>query len=154
MRTLITEYRGWEIFFDTDSEDFYTVSNEYDKQNTKKSFASTKKFIDDYIKDNNEFRTIVVQSLPSMFSKGYVLKLIGIRKDGRFMCEDEKGKKKQLSLYDETDYFLVNPENDKYFKELSELRKNREEIDSKIKETEKRVIKVDVKQIRKNLFGE
>jgi hypothetical protein len=36
-----------EIYFDTDSEEFYTLSNQYDKENTKKSFASTKKYIDD-----------------------------------------------------------------------------------------------------------
>ena len=78
MRTLITEYRGWEIFFDTDKEEFYTVSNEYDKDNTKKYFASTKKFIDDYIKENNEFKPILVQKQQSMYSDGEIIKLIGI----------------------------------------------------------------------------
>ena len=154
MRTLITEYRGWEIFFDTDSEDFYTVSNEYDKQNTKKSFASTKKFIDDYINENNNFKPILVQKEPSMFSDGEVIKLIGVRKDGKFMYEDKNGKKQQLSSYNETDYFLINPKNDEAFKRIAELGKQQEKITNEIKEIRKTIIKVDVKQVRKNLLGE
>ena len=154
MRTLITEYRGWEIFFDTNKEEFYTVSNEYDKDNSKKSFASTKKFIDDYIKENNEFKDILVQKEPSMFNNVEVIKLIGIRKDGDFMYEDKDGKKQRLSSYNEKDYFLINPENDEHFKKIAELEKKRDEIGSEIKEIKKKLIKVDVKQVKKNILGE
>ncbi len=154
MRTLITEYRGWEIFFDTDKEEFYTVSNEYDKDNTKKTFASTKKFVDDYIKENNSFKPILVQKEPSMFNNGEIIKLIGIRKDGDFMYEDKDGKKQRLSSYNEKDYFLINPENDETFKKIAELEKKRDEIGSEIKELKKTIIKVDVKQVKKNLLGE
>lgn len=153
MRTLITEYRGWEIFFDTDKEEFYTVSNEYDKDNIKKSFASTKKFIDDYIKENNEFKPILVQKEPSIFNNGEVIKLIGIRKDGDFMYEDKDGKKQRLSSYNEKDYFLINPENDEPFKRIAELEKKREEIGSEIKEIKKIIIKVDAKKIKQNILG-
>lgn len=152
MRTLITDYRGWEVFFDTDKEEFYTVSNEYDKDNTKKSFASTKKFIDDYIKENNEFKPILVQKEESIFSNKVIIKLIGIRKDGKFMYEDKDGKKQQLSSYYESDYFLINPKNDESFGKINKLKLEREKIDSKIKELNKTIIKVDVKQIRENLL--
>ena len=54
MKTLIENYRGFEIFFDTDNENFYSVSDKYDRQETKKSYASAKKSIDDYIKYNTE----------------------------------------------------------------------------------------------------
>ena len=154
MRTLITEYRGWEIFFDTDKEEFYTISNECDKDITKKSFASTKKFVDDYIKENNSFKPILVQKETSMFNNGEIIKLIGIRKDGDFMYEDKDGKKQRLSSYNEKDYFLINPENDEPFKKIAELEKRRDEIGSKIKEIKKTIIKVDVKQVKKNLLGE
>lgn len=154
MRTLITEYRGWEIFFDTDKEEFYTISNEHDKDITKKSFASTKKFVDDYIKENNSFKPILVQKEPSMFNNGEIIKLIGIRKDGNFMYEDKDGKKQRLSSYDEKDYFLINPENDEPFKKIAELEKRRDEIGSEIKEIKKTIIKVDVKQVKRNLLGE
>jgi len=152
MRTLITDYRGWGIFFDTDKEEFYTVSNEYDKDNTKKSFASTKKFIDDYIKENNEFKPILVQKEESIFSNKVIIKLIGLRKDGKFMYEDKDGKKQQLSSYNESDYFLINPINDEAFEKINKLRLEREKIDSKIKELNKTIVKIDVKQIRENLL--
>jgi hypothetical protein len=153
MRTLITEYRGWEIFFDTDKVEFYTVSNEYDKDNTKKSFASTKKFIDDYIKENDNFKPFFVQKQKSIYSDSDIIRIIGIRKDGNFMYEDKEGKKRQLSSYSEKDYFLINPENDIAFEKISQLLEQQNKINNEIKEIEKTIIKVDVKQIRNNLLG-
>lgn len=154
MRVLIENYRSWEIYFDTDKEDFYTVSNEYDKQETKRSYASAKKYIDDYIKENNVFKPIKVQKMPSMFSEGETITLIGIRKDKAFMYEDKDGKKQQLSSYNESDYFVVDTKNDVHFKRIAELAVERKRIDAELKEIEKSVIKVDVKQIRRNLFND
>lgn len=154
MRVLIENYRGWEIYFDTDKEEFYTVSNEYDKQETKRSYASSKKYIDDYIKSNNVFKPIKVQKMPTMFSEGKIITLIGIRKDKAFMYEDEEGRKQQLSSYDERDYFIVDSRNDGHFKRIAELAIERKRIDDEIKEIEKSVIKVDVKQIRQNFLNE
>ena len=154
MRVLIENYRGWEIYFDTGKEDFYTFSNEYDTQQTKKSYASAKKYIDDYIKENQNFKPIKVQKMRSFFNSGAVITLIGLRKDGIFMYEDVKGRKQQLSKYDEEDYFLVNPENDAIFQELELLYKEEKELTDKIKYASSKVIKVDVKQIKKNILGE
>lgn len=154
MRVLIENYRGWEIYFDTDKEEFYTVSNEYDKQETKRSYASSKKYIDDYIKSNNVFKPIKVQKMPTMFSEGKVITLIGIRKDKAFMYEDEEGIKQQLSSYDERDYFIVDSRNDVHFKRIAELAIERKRIDDEVNQIEKSVIKVDVKQIRQNFFNE
>lgn len=149
-RILIEEYRKWEIFFDTDKEEFYTVSNEFDKENVKKSYAATKKFIDDYIKDNFEFKPVQVQNLKTTYSNQRVMTLIGIRKDGLFMCE-EKGKKSQFSKYDEDSFFLVNEDNNVLFKEIEELMAERDAIDNKIKAVEKKVVKVTVADYRKLL---
>lgn len=154
MRVLIENYRGWEIYFDTDKEEFYTVSNEYDKQETKRSYASSKKYIDDYIKSNNVFKPIKVQKMPTMFSEGKVITLIGIRKDKAFMYEDEEGRKQQLSSCDERYYFIVDSRNDVYFKRIAELAIERKRIDDEVNEIEKSVIKVDVKQIRQNFLNE
>ena len=154
MRVLIENYRGWEIYFDTEKEEFYTVSNEYDKQETKRSYASSKKYIDDYIKSNNVFKPIKVQKMPTMFSEGKAITLIGIRKDKAFMYEDEEGRKQQLSSYDERDYFIVDSRNDVHFKRIAELAIERKRIDDEVKEIEKSVIKVDVKQIRQNFLNE
>ncbi len=154
MRVLIENYRSWEIYFDTDKEDFYTVSNEYYTQQTKKSYASAKKYIDDYLKENQNFKPIKVQKMSSINNSAEVITLIGLRKDGVFMYEDVKGNKKQFSKYDESNYFLLNPENDAIFQELELLYKERNAIDEKIKYASSKVIKVDVKQVKKNLLGE
>jgi hypothetical protein len=154
MRVLIEDYKGWGIYFDTEKEDFYTISNQYDKEQTKRSYSSTKKFIDDYIKENNEFKPIKVQKMPSMYSDGEIITLIGIRKDKSFMYQDKDGNKKQLSRYNESDYFLVDAKNEKYFNRIEELSIERSKLDNELKEIEKSIIKLDVKQIRKNLFGE
>jgi hypothetical protein len=153
-KTLIETYRGWEIYFDTNSEDFYTTSNEYDKDAKKRSYASTKKFIDDYIKENNEFKPIKVQSMETSYKSSSVITLIGIRKDGAFIFQDEKGNKKQLSSYDESDFFLVNQNNEGYFNEIEKLENEIKSLREKIKEAESKIVKVDVKQIRRNLLGQ
>ena len=154
MRTLITEYRGWEIFFDTDKEEFYTVSNKYDKDNIKKSFAATKKFIDDYIKSNFNFKPILVQSEPSIFRGTEIRKITGIRKDGDFMFEDKEGKPKRFSKYDERDYFLVNQDNDCLLENILALELQSKGIDSQIKELKEKLIKVDVRQIKEKFLNE
>jgi len=154
MRALIETYRGWEIYFDTDKEEFYTVSNQYDNDKVKKYYTSAKKYIDDYIKENSDFKPIKVQKMPSMFGDGETITLIGIRKDKAFMYEDKDGNKKQLSSYSENDYFLIKEENKKHFEKVAELRIERNKIDEELKKIEENVIKVTVKQIRRQLLGE
>lgn len=154
MRILIENYRGWEIYFDTEKETFYTYSNQYDNQQTKKSYASTKKFIDDYIKENQSFKPIKVQKMKTMYNDAKFLTLIGLRKDGAFMYEDEKGEKAQLSKYDEKEFFVVNPKNDVYFIELERLYSEQRKISKLIEEEQSKIVKVDIKQIRRNLLGE
>lgn len=149
-KILIEDYRKWEIFFDTDKEEFYTVSNEYDKDITKKSYAATKKFIDDYIKDNFKFTPVKVYNLETIWQKSRIKTLIGIRKDGVFMCEED-GKKSQFSKYDEAQYFLVNDANDVIFKEIEDLIVERKVLEDKIKDAQDRVIKVSVAEYRKTL---
>ena len=55
MKIKIEDYRGWSIEFDTEKESFYCHSEQYDRDETKKSYSSVKKFVDDFIKDNFTF---------------------------------------------------------------------------------------------------
>lgn len=151
MRTLIENYRGFEIYFNTDKEEFYTISNEHDTEKTKKSYASTKKFIDDFLKKNINFKPINVMKEKSLYSDSKIITLIGIRKDGAFTYEDKEGNKQQLSKYDEKDYFAINSLNDKYFEELDILYKQQKDLSEKIKETNSKIIKFNVEQIRQSL---
>jgi hypothetical protein len=43
----------------------------------------------------------MVQKFETTFSSAEIIKLVGIRKDNKFMYEDKNGKIKQLSTYDE-----------------------------------------------------
>ena len=111
MRVEIENYRGWDISFDTERETFYAKSVEYDRGETKRSFASAKQFVDDFIKENLQFKPVWVEKVPSQYNNQNKIKLIGIRKDKRFVYEDADGKKNQLSEYSEKDYILCNEEN-------------------------------------------
>lgn len=109
MKVLIENYRNHEIYFDTEENTFFSISDIYDRQSEKKSFASAKKEIDDFIKDNINFKPIIIQNM-----YGEKITLLAIRKDGRFVYE-EKGKKEQFSTYDESNFFLYSSENDNIF---------------------------------------
>lgn len=145
---LIEEYRGWEITFNKENEKFNAVSNEYDDEVDKKSFSATKAYIDDYIKKNQKFKPVMVQKMPNMFNGKNIIKLIGIRKDGRFMYEDSDGKKQQLSSYDENSYFLVDEENDAVFKEMNDLENQIKKLNDQKKALESKVIKVGILELK------
>lgn len=148
MRVLIENYRGWDIYFDTEKEEFYTVSNEYDNEQNKRSFASAKKYIDDYIKQNSEFKPFKATSMPTFYDDSKEITIVGIRKDGAFMFEDNKGERQQLSKYSEGDYFLVNEENNVHFEQIKSLREGIKELQSLIKDAEKMVVKETLKSIK------
>lgn len=143
MKILIENYRGWDIYFNTDKESFYAESNEYDNQQEKKSYASAKKFIDDFIKDNVTFT-------PFFIYKEYdqkPIKVVGIRKDKRFVYEGAKGLE-QLSEWSEKDYFLTNEKNEPIFDKINKLLKNREELDTTIKDARKELVKEYITSIK------
>lgn len=152
MKILIENYRNWQIFFDTDSENFYADTDDQISKE-KKSYAAAKKYIDDFIKENRNFKPIQVELMPSMYSSHNKITLTEIRKDGAFIYEDRDGSKKQFSVYSEDSYFLVDPNNEVHFNKLKELYSKIEELQNQIKETENLVVKVTVKEIKRNLLG-
>jgi hypothetical protein len=134
MTVTIDNYRGWEISFNTESESFLAYSDRFDEEIIgKSSFSSIKKYIDEFITNNQKFRPFHLQFNPLTYgiNKGTTIKIIGQRKDGKFVYE-QKGEKKILSSYDEKYYMLFDEENDKLIKEynqkLDELDKQRSEL--------------------------
>jgi hypothetical protein len=125
MKIQIENYRGWDVLFDTEKETFYAQSDEYDTGTHKKSFASAKKYIDDFIKDNAEFKPFWVTGNPNAWSGDKKpVKIIGIRKDKRFVYESSKdGSACQVSEYDENKYMLIYPENEAHFNQLEYIKK-------------------------------
>jgi hypothetical protein len=126
MKIEIEDYRNWTIYFDTGVENFYCHSNQYDYQQTKQSFSACKKYIDDFLKDNTEFKPFWVESIPGGI--GERLKIIGIRKDGRFMSEKPDGTKGQVSDFNLKRYMLLVDENKQYWDELQKKRQEIEEL--------------------------
>ncbi len=123
MKTEVDNYRGWEIFFDTDTEKFTAYSNSHDTEIEKGSYSSIKKGIDEFIKENETFKTFYAEPTPGqLMYNGKKIKVIGIRKDGIFIYEDVNGKKRQLSKYDESRFMLINPENEAVLKKYNEMK--------------------------------
>jgi hypothetical protein len=154
MKVEIEIYRGWSISFDTEKETFYCHSEQWDKDENKKSFASTRKWIDDFIKENEVFKPIWVEIKPDTYNIDKRIKLIGIRKDGRFIYENEKGDKKQLSDYNEKDYILYNPENDKYREEANQVSVELEELRLKRNAILKKVVGIELTEYKKQILGQ
>jgi hypothetical protein len=104
MKVEIENYRGWDISFDTDRETFYAVSSEYDTDRTKESFAAVKKSIDDYIKDNLEFKPF--KAIHSRWGGDTfeIKEFVGLRKDKRFIVKSKESTE-QFSESDEKDVY-------------------------------------------------
>ena len=154
MKTIIENYRGFDIEFDTNCEKFQCiVSDDITKESI--SFKAVKIFIDEYKKNNQDFKPFWVEAIPDAYTEDKSLKIVGIRKDGRFISETTNGKKQQVSDYDLQRYMLSKPENkaimDQY--KLTEQigRKQREENDLKKKELISQLNIVTLKQFKKSI---
>ena len=151
MKVEIENYRGWQISFDTEKETFYCHSEQWDRDENKKSYASTKKWIDDFIKENETFKPVWIETKPTSYNSEKRIKLIGLRKDGKFIYEDEKGEKKQLSQYEEKNYILYNPENDKYREEAKKIDAEMEQLRLKRNAILDKVVCIDMEAYKKQI---
>ena len=154
MKIKIEDYRGWSIEFDNEKESFYCHSEQYDRDETKKSYSSVKKFVDDFIKDNFSFPRTKMQSKPSSWKDREILTLVGIRKDERLVYEDEKGDKHQLSEYNEKDYILYSEENDKHYDYADKLQEKIDQLMKEKKEILNNVIGVELVDFKKQLLSD
>lgn len=155
MTSNIENYRGFEIWFDTELESFQCDID--DSRSIKKSYSGLKKFIDEYLKENNTFKVLRVIPNPQNRRYGYekITKVIGIRKDGRFIGETATGEKIQISDYDLDRVALFDEKNEPFIKLLNEL--NKEERDfmdlrnKKEKEILAKIQVVTLKEYKKSL---
>jgi len=153
MKVIIDNHRGWEISFDTELETFYCISDRYDRDETKKSFASIKKFIDDFIKENEIFEPVWVETKPDSYTSDKKIKLIGIRKDGRFIYENSKGEKQQLSDYNEKDYILYDATNDKFRLEAEKINKEIKVLNAKRDAVLDKITGIELTEYKKKLLS-
>lgn len=115
---LIENYRGYDIYFDKSRDRFYT-SIDNSGWSEKQSFSSVKKFIDEHIKSNFKFVPFSVISLERWGEFKKRIKITSIRKDGRFIGQDETGKKHQISDYEEKNWILDIEDNHKHFANIA-----------------------------------
>jgi len=131
MSILIETYRGVEINFEPEREKFtYTFddSSFWDKQ----SFGQCKKSIDEWLKKNATFEPFYVMGDETWLSDGKKLKIVGIRKDNRFVAENSKGEKIQISEYDENNYIEYLPENEPIYAKVAILKGDIDRINKEI----------------------
>jgi hypothetical protein len=153
MKIEIQVYRGWSISFDTEKETFYCHSEQWDKDENKKSFASTKKWIDDFIKENEVFNPIWVESKPKTYGEK-MIKLIGIRKDERFVYENSKGEKVQLPEHNEKDYILYDEKNEKHKIEAAKIDEQIEELRLQKNAILEKITGVELVDYKKEILGQ
>ena len=141
----IETYRGIEIWFDTVNESFQCDID--DERSIKKSYPAIKKFIDDFKKDNDTFKSFKVEPNPKGCS-GRHGTIIGFRKDGRFVIELHGGKKLQISEYNENDYILPVKENGPIMEDIAKAEQRISEITASIKELESQLKITTLKDIK------
>jgi len=152
MKTIVDNYRGWEITFDTDTEKFTAYSNGYDRDMVKVSYASCKSSIDEFIKENSEFRPFYIFPNIDGYDRKGKCKVIGIRKDGAFMIEDSKGVKSQMSKYNEDGYILYTDGCEILISKYNELRKKlQDDMESAKKDLIEKLKPVTIKEYREQL---
>ncbi len=153
MRVKIEDYRGFEIMFDTDNERFWAKTDD-GAWHQKQSFAAAKKYVDDFIKDNEKFEPFFVIKKPELFhvSDNMRMKIVGIRKDGAFVSENRKKEKEQVSKYDEEYWILDKPENEKHYAAIAMYEAEKDQLDKKIKAEEGKIKSPTLTEIKKKMF--
>lgn len=148
MQVTIETYRGIEIWFNRDKETFQCDIDS--EKSIKQSYAAVKKYIDDYIKQNNTFKPFKVEGIPDAWRSTEKLTVTGVRKDNRFIAEKEDGSRVQISEYDEKNYMLLNTENKPLWDLLDEISKQEDELRKQRKSVIDRFNKVILKDVKSN----
>jgi hypothetical protein len=120
-KILIETYRGFDIEFDTECEKFQCICTEEEAKESK-SFAAVKGFVDEYKKANQGFKPFWIEGkYDDSWKRGEKHKVIGLRKDNRFVIENPDGTKDQISDYDIKYYMLFKESNVQYKSQLDDL---------------------------------
>lgn len=165
MKIKIETYRKFDIVFDTENEAFSSVIHqdtntafmEAKQLKESKSYSAVKKAIDEYIKKNNTFEPFFVRIGPLAYSYNEdkrKLKIVGIRKDGRFIGEDKRGKLIQISEYDEKDYILDRPEDESHFVKIALLEIEKDKIVKEIETVKKSIVTETLKDLKPKFIQE
>lgn len=120
MKVEIEDYRGWTIFFDTDAEMFYSVSQDHDVDKKNRTYSAAKSAIDEYLKENQVFKPFKVQRIGYDGFVQHDVTIVGITKGGNYMGQNSEGRF-QISKYDRERYVFPNAANDAVYAEAKKL---------------------------------
>lgn len=148
MSVLIENYRGHDIYFDSDNERF-SFHFDTGSWNQKQTFSACKKSIDDYVKENEKFEPFIVERLRGRLEQ---IKIVGIRKDRRFCFDNGGNVKGQVSNYDEPYWYAPNHLNVPIYERLYQIRKEIHELNEKERDIDNSIIKKTLAQIRKEII--
>lgn len=144
-RLEVQVYRGFQVYFDTETEEFCGLSDRYDTEAVRDTYKGLLRYIDKYIKDNAKFKPIKVINGPL----GREITLVGLRLDGQFMYLNKDGKPVRLPKWDAKDYHVINPENFDLLEELERIDDQIQVLKAKYNEAKKRYKPgMDLKQLR------
>lgn len=149
-KILIETYRGFDIKFNTDSVKFECILGESNDNRSSIAFPSIKKMIDEFLKQNNDFKSFRVVPHPKSMWKTQGATILGIRKDGRLTAENDGGKF-QLSNYDMEQYIIYKEEDDYKYEKLKELT-NKDKLQSQQINKEKEEIISSMNLIRLDVY--
>ena len=152
MRVLIETYRGFEISFDPGNEKFWYLSERYDSESSSKSFSAIKKAVDDFIKENKDFKPFWIENNLTKCYSYQKLKIVGIRKDGAFVFENSKGEKEQLSKHNEDNYIVYNEANDELRTEIAELEDKANALNKEIRALKAKQIGTPLTEYKQTLI--
>lgn len=154
---VVETYRGFDIMFSPDKETFSCIPSDEDVKESK-SFAACKRHIDEYLKLNQGFKPFTVSIKPEnyRFSSKKQIKIVGIRKDNKFVYEED-GQPKQLSDWNDKDYLIEFSENTHLLKEYEESEDRLLEFSNKERELQRQILsKMKIKTLadyKKELLG-
>lgn len=160
MKVLIKNYKGWNIFFETDIDMFYTVPTQYvTDQFHCSTFSCVKEFIDKYVKSNKEFKPIHVERYPPVGGVRVTGKLTGMAEDGHFMLEVADAEPTILSQHSELSWILINEHNnqkldqiERLYAEIASAEDNIKTIQQSASEIKKTMVIENVTDIRRRVF--
>ena len=158
MRTKVSTYKGFDIFFNDTDNVFQTESESWSQGS--KSFTAIKKKINDFIKENDVFGEFKIIGFPNEYhaSQKGLITVKGIHANNNFLCEDCNGDRFQLSTssnYDMRQYCFpeeleqsdYNPKKVKEYEDkIKEYRLKIEKEESKLPESVERRLKELVKE--------
>lgn len=133
----IEEYRGYEIAYDEEKDKFYCpVDNDKWDNKERKSLTAMKYAIDGHLKQNENFVPFVVIEARRYHGTPDKLTILSRTKDGKFVYENEEGKKKSIDDYYFKDWLIYDEADEPVLRAMeiidNQIEKLQEEFKAKI----------------------